>query len=98
MSEGDLADGLTGQTFSFVEKSEALLSENVLNLEGLTVGPRLDAGRYAMLGVLDNNGFGSNAIVSFELVIPEPASGALAVIGLLAWGRIPRRASQESNG
>ena len=71
VSKGELAAGLIDQTFTPVAKGEAIFTGNVLNLEGLALGPQLAPGRYALLGVIDTNQQGPNVVVSFELHIGE---------------------------
>ncbi len=46
------------------------------NLEGLGLGPKLGENRWALVGVVDNNAtaFMPNRVVSFELTIQPPAS------------------------
>ena len=89
--------GLTGQSFTAVQKSASPLWSNTTgafsggigNLEGLTLGPQLANGNWTLLGVVDDGDpISDNALVSFELVgpIPEPSSmlaGAVAAIAIL---------------
>jgi hypothetical protein len=58
---------LQGATFTPAAKS-LLFSGNLNNLEGLTLGPALGPGRWALLGIVDNGDpLSSNQLVAFEL-------------------------------
>ncbi len=88
ISQGAAADGLIGQAYTPIAKGQPLLEANLLNLEGLALGPQLPNGHYVLLGVVDANQAGPNIITSFELVIPEPATG---VVGAAAAPLLLRR-------
>ncbi len=87
-----LSGGLQGQTFTPVAKSElwsGVVSGAGMNMEGLTLGPALGNGRWALLGIVDNGDpLSTNSVVAFELVaVPEPSTGGLALLAiLLSWG------------
>jgi len=63
--------GLAGKSFTTVDKTLLWSGQAVNflgeNLEGLALGPPLPGGGWALLGVIDNGGSGTNPIVSFEL-------------------------------
>jgi hypothetical protein len=69
VSVGSLADGLIGQAYTPVGKmlmwSGAADGGLGQNLEGLALGPRLQNGAWALLGVVDNAGGSGNTIVAF---------------------------------
>src|SRR5262249_798209 len=72
VSVGALANGLIGQSFTPVSKT-LLWSGPVdgpgnsgMNMEGLTLGPRLADGSWILVGVCDNgDGFTTNTLVAF---------------------------------
>jgi 3-phytase len=74
-----LATGLSGQSYSPVSKTELWSGPVIgagMNMEGLALGPSLGAGRWALIGIVDDGDpLSSNTLVSFELsVVPEPAN------------------------
>ncbi len=80
--------GLIGETFTPVTKTELWSGAVVpagMNMEGLTLGPALGNGRWAMIGIVDDGDMlSSNTVVSFELVLaPEPSSMTLALLALV---------------
>ncbi len=79
-----LTDGLLNETFTPVSKTELWSGSVVaagMNMEGLTLGPSLGNGRWAMIGIVDDGDpISTNTVVSFELVtVPEPSSVMLAL-------------------
>jgi hypothetical protein len=94
ISQGDLADGLSGKSYKPVAKTELFKSTRIgENLEGLCIGPKLANGNWAVLGVVDNgDGLSKNTLVAFELSDPAPlpietiaiaAGGGLLLVGVL---------------
>jgi hypothetical protein len=85
ISQGVLANGLIGQSYTPVTKTLLFSSTSIgENLEGLTLGPQLASGNYALLGVCDNGDPASgNTLVAFELVttVPEPQAWMLVAGG-----------------
>lgn len=84
VSQGALASGLIGQSYTPVSKTLLFSSTTIgEGVEGLCLGPQLADGNWEVLGVADNNGTGPNTLVAFELVgvVPEPASFILAAVG-----------------
>ena len=80
-------EGLLGETFTPVTKTELWSGAVVpagMNMEGLTLGPALGNGRWAMIGMVDDGDMLSSImVVSFELVLaPEPSSMTLALLAL----------------
>ncbi len=74
-----LTSGLINQTFTPVSKTELWsgpVTTTGMNMEGLTIGPQLGPGRWAMIGVVDDGDpLSENTVVAFELVaVPEPSS------------------------
>lgn len=71
VSTATYSSGLVGKSFTTVDKSLLWSGQAVNflgeNLEGLALGPQLPGGGWALLGVIDNGGAGTNPIVSFEL-------------------------------
>jgi hypothetical protein len=70
VSQGVLASGLDGQIYTPVGK-RLLWGDSVdgttlgQNFEGLGLGPQLANGAWALIGVVDGGGNGSNTVVSF---------------------------------
>jgi hypothetical protein len=69
VSQGKLAEGLKGQTYTPVGKKLLIkTSEIAENLEGLCVASQLSDHRWALLGVVDNGDpLSKNTLVAFEL-------------------------------
>jgi hypothetical protein len=85
ISQGALANGLIGQTYTPVTKT-LLFSSTAIgeNFEGLCLGPQLPSGNYSLLGVCDSGDqVTSNTLVALELVatVPEPQAWMLAAGG-----------------
>jgi len=87
VSQGALANGLIGQTYTPVTKTLLFSSTSIgENFEGLALGPQLPSGNYSLLGVCDSgepNDPSSNTLVALELVttVPEPQAWMLAAGG-----------------
>ncbi len=88
--------GLIGQTYTPVGKellwAGAADGSSGQNLEGLTLGPQLANGNWALLGVVDDgDSLSSNTIVSFELSANLSADldedGDVDGFDFLAWQR-----------
>ncbi len=98
VSQGALANGLTGQSYTPVAK-ELLWSGAVdgpgnsgMNMEGLALGPRLANGSWVLVGVCDDgDGFTSNTVVAFTATSNPTAdfdaSGSADGADFLAWQR-----------
>jgi hypothetical protein len=110
ISQGPLADGLKGQTYTPVKKNELFASSRIgENLEGLCLGPKLASGNQVLLGVVDNGDpISKNTLVSFELTDPAPlpmttilAGGGGAVLALcllFVLASLKRRAVNRAAG
>lgn len=107
VSQGALADGLIGQTYTPVKKTQLFASFKIgENLEGLCVGPQLPNGNHVLLGVVDSGDPKSqNTLVAFELIESNPlpmniifgaAGGATALILLITIVAISRRKPKVS--
>jgi hypothetical protein len=100
VSQGALANGLTGQSYTPVGKqllwSGAADNSAGQNLEGLALGPRLANGSWVLLGVVDDNPadedtLSANTVVAF-LATANPtadfiANGEADGVDFLAWQR-----------
>jgi hypothetical protein len=73
VSTGDLASGLIGKTYRAVTKTPVFSNTGLVisNMEGLTVGPKIGPDTWAMVGVVDNNGYAmvANRVIAFSLHI-----------------------------
>ena len=101
ISQGSLAGGLIGQSYTPVRK-KLLLSTTKIgeNLEGICMGPELSGGHWALLGVVDSGDpVSKNTVVAFELIEPaqwpmaeiEIGGGAAAVLLLMLILAVSRR-------
>jgi Esterase-like activity of phytase len=102
ISQGDLAHGLKGQTYTPVGKKQLFASSRIgENLEGLCLGPKLPNGNQLLVGVVDNGDpVSKNTVVSFELADPAPlpmtvllgaGGGVLALCFVLVLSRLRHR-------
>jgi hypothetical protein len=108
ISQGDLAQGLKGKTYTPVKKKLLFASTSIgENLEGLCLCPTLPNGNRVLLGVVDNgDAVSKNTLVSFELVDPAPlpmgvilgAAGGGALFLLIILALILRRRPAKSRG
>ncbi len=106
ISQGDLAGGLIGKTYTPVTKVELFTSTKIgENLEGLCLGPKLANGNWAVLGVVDSGDpISRNTVVAFEFSDPTSlpmstiifaAGGAVLICALLAVVSRPKRGGAQ---
>ncbi len=101
ISQGSLADGLIGETFTPVSKNELWshsfsLLDDQANFEGLTLGATLDDGSRSLILVADNGGGTSQSLYALKLsgVVPEPSTWMLLLAAAIALAvRYSRRRS-----
>ncbi len=82
VSQGAPGSGLIGNSFTSPTKRLIYSDDRLGKLEGLCLGPRLDADSYVVLAVEDDNS--SNVIHAFRLyTVPEPSGTLHLAVGLV---------------